>query len=65
MSSTIPPEEREREELRREIQIGIDQLDRGKGIVLNDEKALEEFFEDIKKRGRQRLEEKGRTNRHG
>jgi antitoxin ParD1/3/4 len=45
-------------ELRREIDVGIEQLERGEGIVLKDEKALEQFFEDIKQRGRQRLDEK-------
>jgi antitoxin ParD1/3/4 len=43
-------------ELRGEIQRGLDQLDRGEGIELEDESALRGFFEDIKTRGRQRLE---------
>ena len=43
------------EELRREIQPALDQLDRGEGIEL-DEEGLSLFFEDIKKRGRERLD---------
>ena len=46
------------EELRREIQPALDQLDRGEGIEIKDEKELRLFFEDIKKRGRERLEAK-------
>jgi antitoxin ParD1/3/4 len=44
------------EELRREIQPALDQLDRGEGIQIKDEEELRLFFEDIKKRGRERLE---------
>jgi antitoxin ParD1/3/4 len=44
------------EELRREIQPALDQLDRGEGIELKDEEELRLFFEDIKKRGRAELE---------
>ena len=44
------------EELRREIQPALDQLDRGEGIELKDEEELHLFFEDIKKRGRERLD---------
>ena len=53
-------QERQRriEELRREIQPALDQLDRGEGIEIKDEKELRLFFEDIKKRGRERLEAK-------
>ena len=42
-------------ELRREIEAGLSQLERGEGIELKDDKLLREFFEDIKHRGRQRL----------
>ena len=51
-------QERQRriEELRREIQPALDQLDRGEGIEIKDEKELRAFFEDVKKRGRERLE---------
>ena len=51
-------QERQRriEELRREIQPALDQLDRGEGIEIKDEEELRLFFEDIKERGRQRLE---------
>jgi antitoxin ParD1/3/4 len=44
------------EELRREIQPALDQLDRGEGIELKDEEEIRLFFEDIKKRGRERLD---------
>jgi antitoxin ParD1/3/4 len=51
-------QERQRriEELRHELQPALDQLDRGEGIKLNDEEELRIFFEDIKERGRERLE---------
>jgi len=53
-------QERQRriEELRREIQPALDQLDRGEGIEIKDEEELRLFFEDVKKRGRERLEAK-------
>jgi antitoxin ParD1/3/4 len=44
------------EELRREIQPALDQLDRGEGIKLKDEEELRLFFEGIKERGQNRLE---------
>ena len=40
------------EEFRREIQIGLDQLDRGE-YTEYDEESLHEFFEQIKAEGRQ------------
>ena len=43
------------ESLRREIQIGLDQIERGEFIECDDE-SLKELFDDIKRRGRQRLE---------
>lgn len=43
------------EELRKEIQVGIDQLDRGEGVEYQ---SATELVEDIKARGRKRLEEK-------
>lgn len=42
------------EELRKEIAIGIEQLDRGE-FTECDEESLGQFFEDIKRRGRERL----------
>jgi antitoxin ParD1/3/4 len=42
------------DELRREVQLGIDQLDRGEGIEM-DEAALHEMMEGVKARGRARL----------
>ena len=43
------------EELRKEIQIGIDQLERGESTEYTTE-TLNELFDDIKARGRARLE---------
>ena len=37
-----------RQELRQELQIARDQLDRGEGIELDGEEALEAFFDEIK-----------------
>lgn len=45
-------------ELRREVQLGIDQLDRGEGIVLETEADWEQFRAGIKARGRARLAER-------
>jgi len=44
------------ETLRKEIQVGIDELDRGEGIVIEDEEALERFFDDIENEGRKEIE---------
>ena len=41
--------------LREQVQVGIDQLDRGEGIEL-DQNELRAFFDDIQARGRQRYE---------
>lgn len=45
-----------KETLRREIAIGIEQLDNGQ-YTEYDEESLPAFFEDIKARGRKRLEQ--------
>jgi antitoxin ParD1/3/4 len=42
------------ERLRREIQLGIDELDRGEHVDYDD-KSLKEFFEQIKAEGRAAL----------
>ena len=47
--------ERKLYELRRDIDAGLAQLERGESIELEDDEALREFFEDIKRRGRERL----------
>lgn len=39
------------EELRREVQIGIDEIERGEGITYD---SIEDFIEDVKKHGRER-----------
>jgi antitoxin ParD1/3/4 len=43
-------------QLRGEVQAGLDQLDRGEAIELADQQALRTFFDDIKARGRNRLD---------
>jgi antitoxin ParD1/3/4 len=48
--------ERKLHELRREIDAGLEQLERGEGIPLADEPSLQAFFDDISDRGRKRLE---------
>lgn len=48
--------ERKLYELRNDIDAGVEQLDRGEGIELEDEEAIQRFFDDIKARGRIRLE---------
>ncbi len=42
-------------ELRREIEIGVGELERGEGIRINSEAELQAFFDDIEARGQQRL----------
>ena len=34
--------------LREQLQVGIDQLDQGKGIVIGSKSTLDKFFQDIK-----------------
>jgi antitoxin ParD1/3/4 len=46
---------REVEELRKKLQEGIDALDRGDYTAINSETELEEFFQDIRRRGIERL----------
>jgi putative addiction module CopG family antidote len=48
--------ERKLYELRRDIDAGLAQIKRGEGIELKDDQALDEFFEDLKRRGRERLQ---------
>ena len=43
------------EELRREIDLGRQEILRGEGIVLRNREDLRAFFDDIKRRGRERL----------
>jgi antitoxin ParD1/3/4 len=50
--------ERKLEDLRREMDLGIAQIERGEVIELADDAAVEAFFEDIRIRGEQRLEAK-------
>lgn len=46
------------EELRRKVQIGFDQIERGE-YTTYDENSLGELFERVKARGRKRLAEQG------
>jgi hypothetical protein len=41
--------------LQHEIQVGIDQIDRGHFVELHGEGQLQEFFEQIRTQGRERL----------
>jgi len=47
--------ERKLYELRRDLNAGLDQLDRGDAIALDNEEELAAFFEDITSRGHARL----------
>jgi len=53
-------QERERKlnALRADIRLGIEQLERGEGIPILDEAAHRAFFDDIERRGQQRLAQK-------
>ena len=42
--------------LRKEIQVGIDELDRGEGIAIEDEEALKRFLDDIENEGHKEIE---------
>jgi len=53
--------ERKLYELRRDLDAGLSQIERGEGIELQGEEALREFFEDIKRRGRDRLQASQRS----
>jgi putative addiction module CopG family antidote len=43
------------DELRREVQPALDQLDRGEGVELANEHEIRQFFDDVKERGKQRI----------
>jgi hypothetical protein len=42
-------------ELRREIQIGVDQIERGECVTVETEEQLDQLFDDVIARGRRRL----------
>jgi antitoxin ParD1/3/4 len=50
-------EERERklDALRKDLQFGLDELDRGEAVLLGDPLAQQAFFDELKAGGRQRL----------
>ena len=47
--------------VRKSVEEGLAQLDRGEGITLQGDAELDAFFEDIKTRGRKRLAERQRS----
>ena len=49
--------ERQREELRRELDLGLAALERGDVVTLEGEGELNVFFDDIVTRGHERLEQ--------
>ncbi len=51
-----------RDELRREILLGMEQIRNGQSITLRSEEDFLKFADDIKARGRQRLEEKPQSS---
>jgi Arc/MetJ-type ribon-helix-helix transcriptional regulator len=51
---------RERE-FKAQLQTRIDRIDRGEGIVLQDEADLQRFFDDVQSRGMQRYHDGGRS----
>ena len=53
-------QQRSRAEVGAAIQRGFDQVDRGEGIALASDDALQQFFDDIKRRGRERCEARTR-----
>lgn len=49
------------EYLRREMQVGLDELDRGEYVEFDDV-SLKEFFEQVKAEGRRELEDRPKTS---
>jgi antitoxin ParD1/3/4 len=47
--------QRKLDQLRADIQVGLDQLERGEGVVLQDQQAGRDFVDDIAWRGGERL----------
>lgn len=50
-----------RDELRREIMLGVEQIRNGEGITLSTEEDFKNFAEDIIRRGKERLHRRGVT----
>lgn len=50
--------ERRLEALRKDIDVGLDQLARGEGIKIKDEEQLRAFFDRLEASGQRRLQEK-------
>jgi hypothetical protein len=49
------------EELKEAVNVGLEQLARGEGATLKGDEELDAFFENIKRRGRERLGEQPTT----
>lgn len=49
-----------RDELRREIMLGVEQIRNGESIILTTAEDRKEFFDGIKKRGRERVAKRDR-----
>jgi len=50
------------QEFRAQLQTRIERLDRGEGIVLENEAALQRFFDDVQSRGMQRYHDSNRAS---
>jgi antitoxin ParD1/3/4 len=50
----LQEQEQEFDDLRRKVQEGIDEIDRGEFIEITSSAEMQEFFEDIKRRYRER-----------
>jgi antitoxin ParD1/3/4 len=49
------------EYVRREVQKGLDELERGEYIELKNDEEIDAFFEDIRRRGLERLQAESRS----
>ena len=54
--------DRREQDFRAQLQARIDRLDRGEGVVLEDEAELRRFFDDVQSRGMQRYRDKNRAS---
>lgn len=48
-------------ELRREIEVGIEQLERGEAIIIRNDAELRAYFDDVQARGERRLAERNQS----
>ncbi len=54
--------ERKLSALRSDLRVGIEELERGEGIAIDGQDGHNAFFDDIERRGRERLAEKDETS---